>query len=42
MERQSVWREAEVLHDDRHRAQRFCAQVHDRMPVLLAEKDFEP
>jgi putative SOS response-associated peptidase YedK len=40
MERQDDWRDAEVLHDDHPRAERFVAEVHDRMPVVLEAEDF--
>jgi hypothetical protein len=42
MERPQDWRAAEVVHDDRHRAQRLAAEIHDRMPVFLTEKQFAP
>ena len=35
-------RATEVLHDDHYRAQRFVAEIHDRMPVLLTKEQFAP
>jgi putative SOS response-associated peptidase YedK len=40
MERSPNRGAAEILHDDHHRAERFC-RYHDRMPALLAEKNYD-
>jgi putative SOS response-associated peptidase YedK len=42
MERPRDWRATKVLHDDHHRAKRLVAEVHDRMPARLSEKQFAP
>src|SRR5262249_45248129 len=34
-------RGAAVLHDADHRANRFAAEVHDRMPVILRPEQFD-
>jgi hypothetical protein len=33
---------AQILQNDYYGPNKFVAEVHDRMPVLLAEKNYEP
>ena len=42
MEEPRDWRAAEVLHNDRRRANAFAADIHDRMPIFLGEDQFVP
>jgi putative SOS response-associated peptidase YedK len=42
MARQEQRRNNQVLHHDHYRAEQLVAEVHDRMPVLLSQDQFEP